>query len=246
MDRSRRMGSQYEISLEAKELYLLIAGLLLFMILLFIFGVFVGRKMEKTRAGVEMGAPVASVSGAEDQIAEALPPVAQQSDPDAPAEPAPPEGLEGEGTPPGEREKEEEIEFTYYDSLVKGKGVGIQEESEAGPSRAEQGEDLSPARKDSEDVPAAKPAPATLPAVTQDGKFTIQIASFLEREQAQNLVRWLRERGYPAFMVTAEIEGRGTWHRVRVGRFPGKSDAAAYQKELENKIHLRGFITRFE
>lgn len=245
MDRSRRTGSQYEISLESKELYLLIAGLLLFMVLLFIFGIFVGKKMEHTQVDSEIGPPVAAAPDTE-PVREALPGPDEEMELPGPEEAGVGEDEDIPAAGPGAGEKGEDIQYTYYDSLVKGKDVGIQPgpgpEAEAEPEEEEPPSPPPAVRS----APIPKDAPVTAPPVSQEGKYTIQIASFLEREQAQNLVRWLRERGYPAFMITAEIEGRGTWHRVRVGRFPSKEEANTYQKQLEKKIHLRGFIARFE
>ena len=263
MDGAKKMGNQYEVSLEARELYLIIAGLILFAILVFILGVFVGRRVEKSHAPAAVSEAVSpegekaeaegtgSYAGTETEAA--LPPAKEESAGEKP------------GTPPSGREN---TQYTYYDSLVKGKGVGMQPPPPSEPGSQPEGKPEMTASPAPEETEEAAPAPApgskvrkkAKPASTQvaaarkpkaaetseEGKYTIQISSFLERDQAQNLVRWLRERKYPAFLTSAEIAGKGTWHRVRVGRFATKEIAARYQKELEKQIHLRGFVAEMD
>lgn len=263
MDGAKKMGNQYEVSLEARELYLIIAGLLLFAILVFILGVFVGRRIERSQAPPAAISETASPEGEKAGIGDsgAYPGAATEAAlVPAPAgeEPAvnAPEGMEKPST------GQEKMQYTYYDSLVKGKGVGIQAQSQGQPES--QPGAIAPAvpaeTKKAAPVPApvaktqkkAKPASTKVATARKpkaaepadEGKYTIQISSFLERDQAQNLVRWLRERKYPAFLTSVEIPGKGTWHRVRVGRFTTKEIATRYQKELETQIHLRGFVAQ--
>jgi len=265
MDGSKKMGNQYEVSLEARELYLIIAGLLLFAILVFILGVFVGRRIERSQAPPAAVSETASPEGEKTEAGDsgAYP----GAETEAALHPAPageepavnaPEGM---GKPPTGQEK---MQYTYYDSLVKGKGVGIQAPAQPQGQPESQPEEIAPAvpaeAEKAAPAPAAKTQKKAKPASTKvatarkpkaaepanEGKYTIQISSFLERDQAQNLVRWLRERKYPAFLTSAEIPGKGTWHRVRVGRFTTKEIATRYQKELETQIHLRGFVAQMD
>lgn len=261
MDGAKKMGNQYEVSLEARELYLIIAGLLLAAILIFILGVFVGRRIEKSQVHPVVAAEMAPPSG---EKAEAGEPAAG---PEAGSPGAYPAGESAAALPPAPSAGKtatgkDKMQYTYYDSLVKGKGVGIQAQPEAEPKSQAQSEPgkvtPAPPAEPEKPAPAAKAqkktkaAPAKVAmkkakaAEADEGKYTIQISSFLERDQAQNLVRWLRERKYPAFLTTSEIPGKGTWHRVRVGRFTTKEAAARYQKELENQIHLRGFVAQVD
>jgi len=257
MDGAKKMGNQYEVSLEARELYLIIAGLLLFAILVFILGVFVGRRIERSQAHPVAAAEMASPSG---EKAEAGEPAAG---PEAGGPGAYPAGESEAALPPvpsaGKTAAgKDKMQYTYYDSLVKGKGVGIQAQPGSRPESEPEKVATPPTAETEKPAPApkaqkkTKAAPAKVAmkkaksAEADEGKYTIQISSFLERDQAQNLVRWLRERKYPAFLTTAEIPGKGTWHRVRVGRFTTKEAAARYQKELENQIHLRGFVAQVD
>lgn len=92
-----------------------------------------------------------------------------------------------------------------------------------------------PAVKKPQKQPAAPsaPAPATRPpAAGSSAKLTIQAASLRDLEDADALVRRLKDKGYPAFKTIAKIPERGIWFRVRVGSFASKDEAGAVMKKL--------------
>ncbi|GIK21263.1 MAG: hypothetical protein F9K42_05735 [Ignavibacterium sp.] len=55
--------------------------------------------------------------------------------------------------------------------------------------------------------------------------FVVQVASFRASSISENEAGKYRNKGYNAFVETAEIQGRGTWYRVRVGNFSTKEEA---------------------
>lgn len=93
---------------------------------------------------------------------------------------------------------------------------------------------VEPPQKPSDAKQAEKKAPATESsrtssapevAVVKSGVYTIQAASVKNKPDADRLVNKLKKRGYPAYVLTSKIEGKGTWHRVRIGPFATKGDA---------------------
>ncbi len=66
-------------------------------------------------------------------------------------------------------------------------------------------------------------------------KYTLQLASYQEKELADADVKKLKQRGYAAFIVSADVPGKGTWHRVRIGSFSNKAAAEKLQKEIKAK-----------
>ncbi len=68
-----------------------------------------------------------------------------------------------------------------------------------------------------------------------DGKFTVQVASYREEEDARELAAGLTRKGYRAFVTAAEVPGKGTWYRVRVGRFGTRKEAASFGESLKRK-----------
>jgi len=66
--------------------------------------------------------------------------------------------------------------------------------------------------------------------------FTVQIGSAPDREGADKLMRKARNAGLTPYVVEAKIAGKGTWYRIRVGKFRGKSDADIFRREVERKL----------
>lgn len=56
--------------------------------------------------------------------------------------------------------------------------------------------------------------------------FTIQVASLKDMKVAAELAEILKKKGYQAYTVLAKIPGKGTWHRIRIGHFKNREDAA--------------------
>ncbi len=71
-------------------------------------------------------------------------------------------------------------------------------------------------------------------AIETEGKYTIQIGAFQNEEIAKNIVEELKFKGYPAFIKTVEISGKGTWHRVRIGTFKTREEAKLYGDNLKS------------
>jgi len=59
----------------------------------------------------------------------------------------------------------------------------------------------------------------------QDKGYTIQVASVPTEAEAQTVVKGIRARGLEAYWVRAQVPGKGTRYRVRIGRFPTKAQA---------------------
>jgi len=97
--------------------------------------------------------------------------------------------------------------------------------------------------------PTAKPLPAATPTVAKrvvaaapsprpemvdewaDAGWTVQVNATTNPEQATDLARRLKAKGYDAYTVQAPMRGQ-TWYRVRVGRVKTRDKA----KELENRL----------
>ncbi len=103
-----------------------------------------------------------------------------------------------------------------------------------------------PARK-SERVRTAKPLWKTEPEnISKEDKasknITIQVASFRKSEDADRVMKRMKRRGYPAYMSVAEVPGKGTFYRVRVGYFKNRAEAKGTRNRLR-KDDLEPFLT---
>lgn len=63
------------------------------------------------------------------------------------------------------------------------------------------------------------------------GKFTVQIAAYADEAEAQKTASDLKNKGYSAFYIPANIKGK-TWYRVSVGQFATQKEAQSYRAEF--------------
>ncbi len=63
--------------------------------------------------------------------------------------------------------------------------------------------------------------------------YTVQVASFSKYHPAKEFEASLKSKTLPAFIKVAKIPGKGTWYRVRVGKFSSRKEALSYAKHLK-------------
>lgn len=63
------------------------------------------------------------------------------------------------------------------------------------------------------------------------GKYTVQVGSFPNEEEAKKRTEELKAQTFSAFYVEAKVNDK-TWYRVSVGLFNTKKEADAYMKDL--------------
>jgi cell division septation protein DedD len=73
--------------------------------------------------------------------------------------------------------------------------------------------------------------------------YTVQVASYPEKQLANDEAKKIRSHGYDAFVVTSAVQGKGTWYRVRLGSFTNKDAAAKLAKEIQTKAGISSIIT---
>lgn len=78
--------------------------------------------------------------------------------------------------------------------------------------------------------------------VGEDGTFTLQVISYRTREEAEVFSEALRTRGHDSFVLEGEVEGRGTFYRVRVGPFPNGRAAERYRRTFEREEGMNTFV----
>lgn len=75
------------------------------------------------------------------------------------------------------------------------------------------------------------------------GKFAIQVGAFNNSQEAQEMVKKLKRKGYGAYSVTGSAAAKGTWHRVRIGRFQSLQEARQFALTFEKKEKIKTIIT---
>jgi cell division septation protein DedD len=87
------------------------------------------------------------------------------------------------------------------------------------------------------EVPAKIPPPTTPAAKSAEGSFTVQVAAYYDRGQAEGLATKLQARGY----TTARVEGTKAPYRVRLGHFKTHAAAVKLLATLQAK-KMTGFV----
>jgi DedD protein len=246
-----------EVNLDGRQIFSLFCGGAVITSLVFVLGVTVGRRVEAR----EHGALGPGDTGTSDPLA-ALDQVA--ADDAATPEPE----LAFASTLRGEREGDPlgEVDRSLERSSERPSERPAERPSErpAPPAAPVHAEPPAPAKQALKpELVAAIPAkPATLPAPKPEaakpeapkpeaaktepveGRFTLHLSSFQERPLADALVARLKKAGYQPYVVEQVEEGKGTWYRVRVGRFASFEDAVAGKTEFEKKMSIIAYVLR--
>lgn len=75
-------------------------------------------------------------------------------------------------------------------------------------------------------------------------RYTLQLSSFQERAEAESFLVELRAAGYAPTLTQAEVEGKGTFFRVRLGSYPSYDSAVEGKLEFERKVSRIAYVTK--
>jgi DedD protein len=158
-------------------------------------------------------------------------------------------------------------DFTFYKTLTDNGGktvsIDIKPEPAVKEKHAEKNDDAKPAPgQNAQAADREKPVEKKIGAVTHQrvetkkkapappraekiasSRYTLQIAAYQDRNDAEADVKKMKQRGYAAFVVSSELPGKGTWYRVRLGSFSNKASAEKLQRDLRAKEGISPFIT---
>jgi cell division septation protein DedD len=76
------------------------------------------------------------------------------------------------------------------------------------------------------------------------GEFTLHVISYERVEHARAFAAGLRARGHAAFVVSADVPGRGRSFRVRIGPFRSRQQADAYRHQFEADEQMNTLVMR--
>lgn len=77
------------------------------------------------------------------------------------------------------------------------------------------------------------------------GKYTIQVSSHQDEEEAKRVAAELYKSGYKlAYYMEAEVPGKGMWYRVGIGFFKQKSSAETFAEMLKKQGKIASYLIR--
>lgn len=93
--------------------------------------------------------------------------------------------------------------------------------------------------------PKPKPSPKPEPVIQTapiHGRYTIQVGSFNNSDEAHMMVNHWKGKGYPAYLLSADIPGKGRWYRVRLGGFETREEADVYMDKFKDREGVDAFV----
>ena len=237
-----------EIQLNGKQLIFLFMAVTVVSVVIFLFGVLVGRGV---RQGTDTGEVV---SGQVAPDSAGVP----ATDNAAPPTPAGTSGSQGPAAPVAEELSYAErlLRDTPADEKLKPSAASgaaaaaapvVQEPVAEKPPPASQ----SPTKETAPAAAAAAPptspptsVPAPGPGVSPQVSdpagpgFAVQVAAYRDRGDADRLAKQLTAKGYPAFVMDPVKGTSTTMFRVRVGKYKTRKDAEAIEVRLQNAEQL--------
>ena len=94
-----------------------------------------------------------------------------------------------------------------------------------------------PQARERQETPAKKSAAAS------KLHYTVQVASYPDKQLADDEAKKMKTRGYAAFIVASNVPGKGTWYRVRLGSFTNRTAAEKLAKDIHAKVGISPIIT---
>jgi cell division septation protein DedD len=234
---SHRLKEKYDLSLDDRQIVTLTIASLVVLGGVFMLGVVVGKKL----SGAQPDQPSADLLGQLDQRTAALNSLKEQ---DAaaltfqdeltkkapgpvvlPPAKAPPEKVAAAETPKVETPK---VEVSAAPPLPESP------KAEAIATRTNDGGGLKEAFGKAQRPPAEAVA---------DGAWTVQLAAYQERAEADRFAAGLRDKGYAPYIVEVAIPNKGQWFRVRMGRFPNRDAASRYMDDFKRETSINAMVT---
>jgi DedD protein len=240
-----RMREKIELRLDSRQVVGLVLGAAVVLGIVFYLGVGVGRSLGAV-APVEKADPLADL----DQQADARPaltfpetltePTAAKPSPAAPPVVAKGERPKVEPVPP-----EKDVPAAGRDGTAPVAAVAAEKPAPPeAPATAERKEGEAAAEKP---LPSAEEAlaahDARMRAETGAEGFTVQVAALPSRPEADAYAQRLRDRGLNPHVVEADVPGKGTFFRVRLGRFSTREAADRYLQDFRRETGLSGYVT---
>jgi DedD protein len=150
--------------------------------------------------------------------------------------------------PPQEETAPEKPErLTFYDNLPKGNqaplGSGINLPPEQ-PTKAVQAKPKRTVKQAVVKPVAASPKQTTVPTVSAEGSFVVQIASFRTGEDAKGLASRLKLYKLSTFIETADLGDKGVWYRVLAGPYSNREGADTVAALLKEKERLSALVRK--
>lgn len=220
---------RYEFKFSRMQIGLLFAGIGIMAAVMFSLGTVVGKSLGEINTIISK--PARTVAPPSE--------VAPSLQPQQPA--APPAPQEAVTAPPQPPAKDASPEPTQPTVPAPEQAKALHEPPAATPAQAKEEPQAKPeADKAVKQPRKATRKPVAKPAAKADTSlktYLLQAGSFAVQAEADQMAKKLRRKGFKATVSTIEVEGKGTWYRVRTGPY---STPQAADKNLHKLQQING------
>jgi len=252
------MREKYDLSLDSRQVVSLLIGGIVVLGAVFVLGVLVGKKLAGTPRADHAPDLLTALDHKSDALerARAAPPLTFQEEltrptpsaptvvrPSAPAPAARPAPAVAAPAPAAVKPAPPAV------AIAEAKPAAVERKAEPEAKAEPERKPDPPRPAQAEPVvtrttpAAARPAGPKVPEATSaGGAFTLQLGASPNRDDAERQASRLREKGYAPYIVAAEVPGKGTWYRVRMGSFPTKDAATRYLQDFKRETQAEAFV----
>ncbi len=75
-----------------------------------------------------------------------------------------------------------------------------------------------------------------------NARYSVQVGSYPDMAEATRAVERWKAKGYPAYLMIADIPDRGRWYRVRIGGFETRADASRYMDKFTSRESVEALV----
>lgn len=145
---------------------------------------------------------------------------------------------------PSNKNSQEEVEFTFFDTLAKPGKYTTSKKNKKSATVAtlekKEEEKIEPPPPESKEI--EKPE---APHPTQTPKFFIQMGSFQDKSRAETFVSMLNKKGYETLIKSAEVLNKGLWYRIFLKEgFSDKKSALKLIEKIKRKDDISALLKR--
>jgi len=235
-----KIKDSYDFSLDSRQLGLVVFGAVIFVALVFVLGMSVGRRWEEKKQAEQPVQAAAAPAQAPVAAPPTVPEVVPVPEPIAP--PVAPPVTTPAAVPAAQPEKTAAAQTQVVGKPAPGKpGMVSKPETAKKPATAPQTDLTFPKVLTSNSKKTTPLTPEKKPAGRD--AYTVQVGAFNDKAEAQQRVDKLKKKGYAARVVAVNGPGGETLYKVRVGKFVKREEAATASRDIGKSEGGQSFIT---
>jgi cell division protein FtsN len=223
----------FEFRLGKTALILFVMGMSCLVFVAFVGGVLVGKHIDTYPEKIARGIP-AKIVGGEGKPPAAAPaqsPLSASAVPAAKVPPRPASATPVVEAPAAAETRPQQVAESGKEGRPSASGPGAAAEKAVSPGKKSAMKERGAAKT----APGQAPTAATAPADVK-GEYLLQVASYKDKEKAEQVAGRLGAMGYAPRVVATDLREKGIWYRVQVSGFATREEAQRASEAIAAKM----------